>query len=169
MLKRAALSTSILGLAGLALVLSGCDKPKERPVDQPTADAVVQARPPGPAWAADYMGKGLRELFPETGDCVGNTETAETRYADGVSIVGWGADNTTHAGVGRVVLVDEGYRVVGAGETGLPRPDVPAARPDITDPNTGWRAIATIPVGAVEAYGVTNDGRGACKLGYIKF
>ena len=56
-----------------------------------------------------------------------------------------------------------------AGETGLPRPDVPAARPDITDPNTGWRAIATIPVGAVEAYGVTNGGRGACKLGYIKF
>ena len=157
-------------IAGLALLLvAGCDRPKDRTEEQAPAAAAAAPRPPQPAWAADYLGKSLRELFPKTGDCVGNTEAVETRYADGAAVIGWGWDNVAKAAVGRVVLVDAGYRVVGAGETGLSRPDVPSARPEVTDPNTGWRAIATTAAGAFDAYGITDGGQGACKLGHIDF
>jgi len=159
--------------AGLTLTLvAGCDKPKDRS-EQTAAPAAVEPatppRPPQPAWATAYLGKSLRELFPKTGDCIGNTEAVETRYTDGAAIIGWGWDNAAKTAVARIVLVDAGFRVVGAGESGMSRPDVPAARPDIPDPNTGWRAIATTAAGAVDAYGITDDGQGACKLGYIKF
>jgi hypothetical protein len=157
-------------IASLALVLvAGCDQPKDRSEAPPPAAPAASPRPPQPAWAADYLGKSLRELFPKTGDCVGNTEAVETRYADGAAVIGWGWDIAAKAAVGRVVLVDAAYRVVGAGETGLSRPDVPAARADITDPNTGWRAITTTAAGAFDAYGITDGGQGACKLGHIEF
>jgi len=166
---RSALTPPLLALAGLALALTACDEPKDRRGKAPPVEAGAPPRPPQPAWAADYLGKGLRQLFPEEGECVGNTEAVEARYADGAAIIGWGADTATRAAVGRIVLVDEAYRVVGAGETGLSRPDVPAARPEITDSATGWRAIATVASGALDAYGVTHDGKGACKLGHIAF
>lgn len=155
----------------LALV-AGCDKAKDRTEETAAPAAAEPAqppRPPQPAWATAYLGKGLRELFPKTGDCVGNTEAVETRYADGVAIIGWGWDNAAKTSTARIVLVDAGFRIVGAGETGMSRPDVPAAQPAITDPNTGWRAITTTATGAVDAYGITDDGQGACKLGHIKF
>lgn len=165
------LKTAPALIAGLALVLvAGCDRPKDRSeAEAPAAGPTAPPRPPQPAWAADYLGKGLRVLFPKTGDCVGNTETVETRYADGAAVIGWGWNNAAKAAVGRVVLVDSAFRVVGAGETGMSRPDVPAARPEVTDPNTGWRAIATTASGALDAYGITDDGQGACKLGHIEF
>lgn len=165
------LKTAPALIAGLTLVLvAGCDQPKDRSAETAApATASAPPRPPQPAWASDYLGKGLRELFPKTGDCVGNTETVETRYADGAAVTGWGWDKTAKAAVGRVVLVDSAFRVVGAGETGTSRPDVPAALPEVTDPNTGWRAIATAATGALDAYGVTDGGQGACKLGHIAF
>ncbi|WP_309091152.1 hypothetical protein [Phenylobacterium sp.] len=160
--------------AGLTLALvAGCDKPKDRSaqIEAPAQPAgpSLPPRPPQPAWAAEYLGKGLRQLFPKTGDCIGNTEAVETRYADGVAIIGWGWDNAAKTSVARIVLVDSAFRVVGAGETGMPRPDVPAAQPHIADPNTGWRAIATVAGGPVDAYGITDNGEGACKLGHLKF
>lgn len=164
------LKTTPALISGLALVLvASCDRPKDRSEAQAPAASAAAPRPPQPAWAADYLGKNLRELFPKTGDCVGNTEAVETRYADGAAVIGWGWDNAGKAAVGRVVLVDAGYRVVGAGETGLSRPDVPAARPEVGDPNTGWRAITTTAAGSLDAYGITDGGQGACKLGHIEY
>ncbi|MGA0605755.1 hypothetical protein ACO2Q0_07115 [Phenylobacterium sp. VNQ135] len=172
MLKAAVLTPSLVAALGGALVLvAGCDKAKDRSEQAAPAAAAPAAppRPPQPAWATDYLGKGLGQLFPKTGDCVGNTEAVEARYADGVAVIGWGWDNAAKKAVARIVLVDSAMRVVGAGETGMSRPDVPAAQPQITDPNTGWRAIATTPAGALDAYGITDDGQGACKLGHIQF
>lgn len=170
MLRSAVLTPSLVAALGAALVLAGCDKAKDRSEQQaPAAAPTAPPRPPQPAWAADYLGKGLRQLFPKTGDCIGNTEAVETRYADGAAVIGWGWDNAARTSVARIVLVDQAFRIVGAGETGMPRPDVPTARPEITDPNTGWRAIATMPAGSLDAYGITDDGQGACKLGHIDF
>ncbi|MFN3583504.1 hypothetical protein [Phenylobacterium sp.] len=154
-------------------VLAACDQPKVR--DQgPTATASVpvaaEPLPAMPEWAAAYMGKGLRDVFPETGECVGNTDTVKTRYAGppaGVAIIGWGWNVTEKAPVARIVVVDKEFTIIGAGETGLERPDVPKARSDVTSSTTGWRAVTTATSGGLDAYGVTNGGRGVCKLGHL--
>jgi hypothetical protein len=150
------------------LALAACDKPKDRTkTATPTA---AEPLPAPPAWAGAYMGKGLRDLFPGDGECVGNTDAVEKRYAGaspGTAVVGWGWDVRAKAPVQRVVLVDKDFKVVGAGETGVARPDVPQARPDITSPTTGWRAVTTAVSGGIDAYGLTDGARSVCRLGHL--
>src|SRR5688500_2372483 len=107
-LKSSATKSGAWAALGLTLVLAaGCDQAKDRTEAQaPPAAPSPPPRPPQPAWATDYLGKGLRELFAKTGDCIGNTEAVETRYADGAAIIGWGFDNAARAPVARIVLVD---------------------------------------------------------------
>lgn len=168
----------LAALAGLSLALSACDEPKPRgeapaePAPGPGAARTSEPLPPLPAWAPEVMGKGLREAFTETGECVGNTDAVGARYEGaqpGVKIIGWGWDKAEKTAVERIVLVDADFRIVGAGETGLPRPDVTRAQPDITSPTTGWQAFTSRTAGPLDAYGVTSGGRGVCPLGHIEF
>ena len=84
------------------------------------------------------------------------------------SILGWAWDPATKAPVTRIILVDGDQKIVGAGESGLPRPDVRTARPDITSDSAGWRGVATVSSGGVDAYGLVGDGTATCKLGHIE-
>lgn len=186
----AAASLTRIAPAALALValLSACDKPKTRaakpaevanaglPAGAPPATAAgghtsQDSLPAPPEWAAGYMGKTLAEVFPDqNGDCVGNTDDVNLYYrgqTQGVSVEGWGWAPAAKAPVERVLLVDESGKIVGAGESGKPRPDVPAARKEITSPNTGWQAATAKSSGGVYAFGVMPDGKRVCRLGHL--
>ena len=166
--------------AAATLTLAGCDKPKDRtpppaagaaaPAAAPAAKVATGPLPALPAWSQAMLGKGLTTLFPaEMKPCVGNTDTVEQRYADGVKIIGWGWDPATKAPIARVVLVDGTGMVAGAGETGVARPDVTAAKPEITDPATGWAAYTSRTSGPVEGYGILDGGKSLCRLGHLEF
>jgi hypothetical protein len=177
-----------LGLALCAVAaLAGCDKPKPRP---PAGAPVPGAAPaaststipagrqnPGalpalPAWASGLLGKPMRASFPNDGACIGNTDNLEmsvTGTPAGSKIVGWGWEEGVKAPVAKVVLVDRDMTVVGAGETGLARPDVTRARPDITSNTTGWAALTSLTHGSLDTYGLLADGKSVCKLGHIEF
>jgi hypothetical protein len=178
-------------VAGL-FALAACDQPKfrDKGADAQGAPAAAaapaQAAPPPrviptkaepvpqpPAWAAAVMGKNLRAAFPKTGICKGNTDIVDVKFTGepaGTQLLGWGWDVAKKARVGRVVLVDANFLIVGAGEGGAPRPDVSQALPDeIKDPNTGWTAVTRLTAGPLDSYGVVGDGDAVCVLGHLEF
>lgn len=170
-----------------SLALAGCDQPKwrgEGPAPGAAAPAPAAApaapgkpvdpgpTPPPPAWAQALIGKPLREAFPGTGVCKGNTDLVEKTYGGdpaGVRIHGWGWDVAAKARVGRILLVDAEARIVGAGEGGAPRPDVPAALPEVTDGQSGWHADLARTSGIVDTFGVVDGGKAVCVLGRMVF
>lgn len=164
----------------LAAGVAACDHPKPRgdaakgeagAVAPPRIPADPAGAPPSPAWAGPLIGKLLSEAFPAAGACRGNTDIVQKTYAGqprGVQIHGWGWDETRKAGVARVLLVDRDLRIVGAGQGGVPRPDVEAAGVGVTIPNAGWNADAAVTTGPLDAYGVLDD-KTACRLGHIEF
>jgi hypothetical protein len=158
-------------MAAVLIGLAGCDEPKPRRPPPPAAAA--QPLPALPAWAGELVGRPLAEALPgPPGACLGNTDAVGARYAGapaGVQVVGWGWDRAAKAPVRRVVLVDIAARVVGAGEGGLPRPDVNAAVAEVTSPTTGWAAYAPRTAGPLDAYGLVDDGRAICRLGHLEF
>jgi hypothetical protein len=172
-----------LGFAALALAaLGGCDKAKDRkaapPVSMPYASKVLAGprdgppMPPLPAWTRDLVGKPLASLFPgEPPLCVGNTDNVQQAYggaSPGVQIVGWGWDPAAKAPIPRILLVGPDGLVAGGGEPGIVRPDVNAAKPEITSPATGWAAYTARVTGPVDAYGVIG-GKTLCRLGRVTF
>lgn len=164
------------------LALSACDKPKIRDAAAPAAPAADSqagakdvtdpgGTPPAPVWVRALIGKDLKTAFPNVGACKGNTDILQRRYAGdpaGVQIHGWGWDLTRKVRIKRVVLVDETSRIVGGGEGGLPRPDVPLALPDVTDGATGWNADIPVTKGPLGTFGVTGPDS-LCVLGRIAF
>jgi hypothetical protein len=181
----ARLAPAVLALAAF---VSACDKPKPRPAkpaEVANAGLPAGAAPAGqagpqstqdplpgpPEWAAGYMGKTFAELFPDqNGQCIGNTDDVNLYYrgaTQGLRVEGWGWSPAAKAPVARVLLVDDGGKVVGAGETGKPRPDVVAARKDITSPTTGWQAVTAKTTGGVYAFGLMPDGKQVCRLGHL--
>jgi hypothetical protein len=135
--------------------------------DQVTAEGI----PPPPLWAAELMGKGLRDAYPKLGDCVGNTDAVKTRFGNGLGgakIAGWGWDPVAKAPVPRVVLADQDFRIEGAGDSGTRRRDVPKAVPSITSDTTGWEALTPLNAGPIDAWGVLADGKTVCKLGHLE-
>jgi hypothetical protein len=175
------------GCAALALLalLAACDRPKPGTSPAAPPPAVTGAPPPPPAiktsqdplpalpaWAAPMIGKTLKDVLPDLGGtCIGNTDVVDMRYvgaSQGVQIEGWGWDSAAKQVVARVVVVDIDGKIVGAGETGVPRPDVQAARgAEVTSPTSGWKAIVNLTTGSVDAYGVVGDGSKGCKLGHL--
>jgi hypothetical protein len=164
--------TSCLVVAAATLALAGCDKPKDRtpPAASTSAPKAAGPRPALPAWSQAMLGKAHASLFPgEMKPCVGNTDVVEQRYVDGAKIVGWGWDPATKAPIARVILVDVTGLVAGAGETGVARPDVTAARPEITSPTTGWAAYTGAASGPLDGYGIIDSGKSLCRLGRLEF
>lgn len=175
---RHALPAIAPALAAL-LGLSACDQPKWREPPPAKAAAGAPAKdkvetigtPAAPAWVQPLLGKTLRAAFPQSGICKGNTDIVQKRYSGapaGVQIHGWGWDVGRKARVERVVLVDATFRIVGGGEGGVSRTDVPTAVPEITDPNTGWNADLAVTKGPLDGYGITGDDS-VCVLGHIEF
>lgn len=163
-----------LFLTACALTLAACDQPRPRPAEEAAAPTPAgQAMPALPAWTTPLMGQAMSAAFPGgLGACVGNTDNVQTRYAGaapGVEIVGWGWDTGAKAPIGRVILVDTAAVIVGGGETGMERPDVTAAKPEISSPTTGWRAYTSRTAGPTDTYGVLADGKTLCRLGHLEF
>ena len=172
---RNALLPSLL-TAAATLALTGCDKAKDRtPRPAAAAPATVAAAPVAtlpalPEWGQTMVGKAKADLFPgEMKPCVGNTDNVEQKFADGVKIVGWGWDPATKAPIARVILVDVAGLVAGVGETGVARPDVNAAKPEIKSPTTGWAALTSRTTGPVDAFGIIDGGKSLCQLGHLEF
>jgi hypothetical protein len=176
--------------AALAVLVlaAACDKPKPRPARPPEVlnrglpDATPptaapsgatspESLPPPPAWAAGFIGKTISQVFPDqNGQCVGNTDVVSLYYrgsSQGLRVEGWGWVPAAKAPVARVLLVDDAGKIVGAGETGKPRPDVTAARKDITSPTAGWQAATAKSTGGIYAFGLMPDGKQACRLGHL--
>lgn len=155
------------------LALAACDEPKPRPAAPGAKPVSAEAPPRGPDWADEFIGRVFTQAFPgELAPCDGATDVVELRYdgaPGGVKIVGWGWDLTAKAAVPRVILVDAAGLIVGAGETGLPRPDVNAAKPAITSPTTGWAAVTTRTRGPIDAYGLVASGKALCRLGHLEY
>jgi hypothetical protein len=160
-----------LSLAAAGLALAGCDNPKPRHGEAgKPAPASAPGLPPLPEWSKAMVGQSQAGLF--AGDphpCVGNTDNVEQKYADGVKIVGWGWDPAIKAPIARVILVDVTGLVAGAGETGIARPDVNAAKPEITSPTTGWAAYTSRTSGPLAAFGIIDGGKSLCGLGHVEF
>lgn len=151
-----------------ALSAAACAEPDTRPAPKVRAEAV----PPAPAWAVALLGRPLRSVFRKDTTCTGATDMVEVVYRGarpGVLITGWGWDPAGGQPVPRVVLVDDAYRIVAAGEARIRRPDVPNAHPEITSDLTGWGADVPLAEGIVTTYGVLPDGQTVCKLGGLKF
>jgi len=56
--------------------------------------------------------------------------------------------------------------VVGIGDVDGPRPDVQAAKKEITDLKTGWGLEAVVPHGSVlRAFALLSDSKSICPLG----
>lgn len=126
-------------------------------------------RPDPPRWAEPLMGRRLAAVFEQADEaaCVGYVDGVEARYRAapaGARLAGWGWDRIAQAPAARILIVDAQGRIVGAGEAGVPRPDVAAARPDITSGTTGWWAVIGETEGEVEAWGVLADSTKVCRL-----
>ena len=119
------------------------------------------------------MGQKLDDTYPNhAGACIGNTDIVAMRYqgaaAPGTRIEGWGWDPVAKKPIEHVILVADNGQIVGAGETGLLRPDVAAARKEVTSPSAGWQAFTPQGGGGLYAFGVMSDGKAVCRLGHIK-
>ena len=152
-----------LGASGETTV-AGPAAPAAAPAPPPKPTTTTDPLPDLPKWAKSLMGQKLADAYPnQTAGCLGNTDLVGMRYqgaaAPGTRVEGWGWDPAIKAPVARVLLVGDNGQIVGAGETGLPRPDVAAARKDITSPTTGWQAFTPQGGGGLYAYGLTADGK----------
>ena len=171
---RNAIPPCLIALAA-TLALAGSEKAKDRHPPAPSAPAGAPAKPVAalpalPAWSGEVIGKAQATLFPgEFKPCVGNTDNVEQKFADGVKIVGWGWDPATKAPIARVILVDITGIIAGVGETGITRPDVNAAKPEIKSPTTGWAALTSRTTGPVDAFGIIDGGKSLCQLGHLEF
>lgn len=173
--RRLALLTALVALTAAACSRPSWTDPEtskaSRAPPRPTAPPGVAAStgpgPPLPAWVIPLMGKPAVEMFPNPGSCIGNTDALETRFLGGSGasrVVGWAWDTVAKAPVTRIILVDEGGRIVGGGESGSERPDVPVAKPVVTSSKVGWSAITPRTSGRVGAHGVVGQGRALCSL-----
>jgi hypothetical protein len=82
-------------------------------------------------------------------------------------MIGWGWVQKSQKAIDHVVLVDASGKIVGVGEGGQPRPDVPENSPTVKSANTGWQAFTSLTSGAVDAFGAV-DGAGRCALGHLQ-
>ena len=165
----------VILLALAAANLTACGQPEPRPKKETAAAPAVKPDTPGPTpsapiWAGPYMGKILTEL-PQSVACIGNTDGVPNRYAGppaGAAIGGWGWDTGALRRIERVLITDESRKVIGAGDGGFQRLDVPRAQPQIKDERTGWRGYAPAVRGLVMAYGFVDGGAALCPLGEIE-
>ena len=160
----------------LLLALAACDQPgplskkAAEPAQPPPAAAApgIPPRPVPPAWAIPLLSKPLAESFPATAKCVGAVDGLGTRYVDARAITGWGWDEAGQKPVARVVAINRKGLMVGFGEGGEPRPDVPGQAAQVRSDRTGWTLVTIAPaMNGVRIYGIDPATRAACLLGEV--
>lgn len=162
MTDRMARSAMVLALT---CGLVGCDRPG------PLSAAASRRLPPPPAapgWAAPLAGQPLKAVFPSESACLGFVDRATDRFKDARRAVGWGWHLTAARAVAQVVAVDAAGRMVGFGEGGIDRPDVPVAVPQVGSPKTGWVLVTPTAEKTYAIYGIDPAGRTACRIGDVQ-
>jgi hypothetical protein len=82
-----------------------------------------------------------------------------------VSLAGWAWDKEGRRPPRGIVFASPDGTVAGFGEMAIPREDVAAVVPGITDLNTGWEGPATAAKGTrLRAFAVLRDGTSICSL-----
>lgn len=155
----------LAGALTAGLVLGGVAGCSER-ADTGPAASVQTPPPPLPVWATPLMGKMLKAVRPRQGACVGVFDLVTVRHMGsqpGAEGQGWGWDTQAKAPLSKVVFTDESGRIVGAGEGGSARPDVPKARADVTSGSTGWKGVMHVNEGKVSVSGLLGED-GACPV-----
>lgn len=160
-----AFSRIAAALVFAALIAAGCSRPDFSQSNKtPTS---TEPAPDLPGWARGFEGHKIASVGAQKlGACNGFVDGVLARYAGarpGAQIAGWGWDTVAKRPFSKVVLTGDGSLVVGAGASGIERPDVPKVIPSITSTKTGWTAIVHESSGALQAWGVS--GAGVCLLG----
>jgi hypothetical protein len=140
------------------------------PPASPSRYVTTDPLPAAPAWAAVLINQPLDRAFPKTARCLGNTDGVKVRYAGavrGVRLAGWAWDPVRREPLQHVVIRGADSTIVGAGEGGKRRLDVPRVVPDVISDVTGWEAVTWRYGGPVDIFGVLADGQTICRLGHI--
>jgi hypothetical protein len=153
-------------LAGCATVfgLAACDQPG------PLSAAARGDEPPPPAppaWSAALLGQPLKVAFPGTFACVAAVDGPAGRFKGFRRIHGWGWKPLAARPVDHVAIVDAQGVMVGFGDGGQPRPDVPKARPQVTSDLTGWTALSPLRETSYQVFGIALQARAACPMGRV--
>ena len=135
------------------------------------------------AYFGDYryeqIGRNLTGVFrlAPSDRCMGVTDGAKSvpnEHWPGWRLTGWAWDKTGQRAIREFVETAADGRIVGRGLGGelhelggTLREDVSRTLPDVTAKDVGWIAYVPNrgPSGAVQIYGVVDDGRTACKVG----
>lgn len=160
-----AISRLAPALVFAALVVAGCSRPEFSQSNKtPTSTVPV---PDLPAWARSFEGRKIASVGAQKlGGCNGFVDAVVGRYTGsrpGAQIAGWGWDTVAKRPFDKIVVTGDGSVVVGAGASGIERPDVPKVIPSITSTKTGWMAIVHESAGPIQAWGVS--GSTVCLLG----
>ncbi len=102
---------------------------------------------------------------------MGNTDRVIRIYEGqpgGARVVGWAWEFAAKAPVPRVVVVGAEGVIIGGGEAGALRADVPTVVPAVTSDRSGWEAVAPQTSGRVEVFGVVENGRAICPLAGVE-
>jgi len=152
-------------LVAAFLSLTGCNQTQT--ASQCTVGA--GARPAYPAWASSVLGKSYLKLYPNKSKCAGNLDPGATKYSgkpSGSTFAGWAWDLEHKRPVDRLLLTDYLGNIVGVGQGGFDRPDVPAYDPRVTSKSSGWHGVVSIVSGPVDALGITGKTT-VCPIGDI--
>lgn len=154
----------------IAVALRALVTPSPGPSSLPEKSTMIVSgpTPATPKWASAMIGKPLMAVFArKMSQCAGYLDGAAVRYTGhprGVQVSGWAYDMTANVPASRVLLVDQNGRIVGAGNGGIPRPDVPATLPGVHSLATGWEGYARMESGTVSAWMVLHGDSSVCKL-----
>ena len=153
---------ALAAATALSLIACGPDGPVT------TAKQIAKPRPNYPAWAEPMIGKTVAQFTRGHGECKGAFDVVGASYnvkPVGSLVQGWGWDVEAKQPIHRLLYLDTEGHIDGAGDGGVNmRPDVPAARPEITSKMTGWNGIVGAIKGKVVAVGLTSR-NAACDLG----
>lgn len=150
----------------MVLGLAACDKPG------PLSAAARGTYPPppaAPAWATPFAGRRLHDSFPNRATCVGFVDGFTERYDGARKAHGWAWNASRTQPVLHLAVVGADGRMVGFGDGGTDRPDVPAARPDIPSSATGWWLVTPVAERSYTVYGLDDAAHAACVVGTLRF
>ena len=167
---------ALFAVLALALTTAACNgKPEQDSYTAaeesavPTVGTTKAPMPAYPDWAGAMIGRSLKDAARPGGVCKGALDVVSSKYVGarpGVTVEGWGWDETGARPLARVLLVDPTGRIVGAGVVGALRSDVPKVVSEVKTPAVGWKGVAGVTAGELQAVGVTAAGA-SCTLGRL--
>jgi hypothetical protein len=113
---------------------------------------------------AQWKVDGFQTLPPE--ECVGHIDWVRLvpDHPNSVLAGGWAFAEKSSERPRRILLVLGDGSVAGSGQVSIRRPDVRQQVARVTEPNTGWRAEASLPPGRTLRAFIVADQSAACAV-----